>query len=204
MGPRVGPPAELDGGVLHGGEPAVEAGGVGVEVLADEGPPPVDALVVGGHGVGLGADAPDEVGVDAQERPPAVGGELGGEGADEGAGEEAEVARALGLVAVEQGVAGLVDGWRVAGEHGGEDAGPVAEVVLDGDGVAGPRLAVDLPQADGVDAPLGEEALGGVEQVLPGAQWSAASRSRTWASLARAAARTDGRWALGQRPSTGA
>src|SRR5262249_10585008 len=138
--------------------------------------------------------------------PATVGiGQLGRQRPDQGGGEQAEVGASACFVLVEQGVSTGLDAGVVLREDRLEHAGAVHEVVLQRDGVLGARLAIDLAQADALDTALGKESLGCLEQPCPRVvQSSAASCSSFSATFARACAFTVGRWALGQRPSTGA
>ena len=57
---------------------------------------------------------------------------------------------------------------QVLAQDGAHDAVAIVEVVLEGDRVLGPGHPGDLAQADGVDAPLAEERLGGADDPRPG------------------------------------
>ena len=102
----------------------------------------------------LGVGAVDQLGGDAQILASAgwiV--QLGDERLDERRGEHADVGRAVGAVAVEEGVAGGVDPASVLGHDRPQQALAVAEVVLQRGRVALMGLAIDLPERDPVDAP---------------------------------------------------
>jgi hypothetical protein len=146
---RGGSPPELGGAEADGGEPPVQAHGFGVEERLDQHAPAVDR--VGGVrrvGVDERLGRVDQLGVDLQVLGSAVGvGQLGGEGPHQRAGEVAQLGGIDGLAVVEHGVTAGLDVGPVLGEHGGEHALAVLEVVLHRRGALGPGLAVDLAQA---------------------------------------------------------
>ena len=111
----------------------------------------------------------DQVGHDLQVGGLAVGvGELGGQRPHQGTGQRPQVGLAGGLVGVEHGVAPVLDRALVLGQDGPEQPVAVTEVVLQRRGVLGAGHPVDLAEADGVDAAVGEEALGRPDQAVAG------------------------------------
>ena len=171
VGRRPCPPGQLDGGEPHRHEPAVQPGGVVVEQAGDQGPPAVDAGggVVERRRVDHRAGPVHQVGHDLQVGGSAVAvGQHGGAGPHQRARQCAEVGAAVGLVGVEHRVAAGLDRVVVLGEDRPEQPVAAAEVVLQGRGVAGAGGAVDLPQADAVDAVGREQELGGVDEPFGG------------------------------------
>jgi hypothetical protein len=165
------PPRELDGREPHCHEAPVQPGGVVVEQAGDQDPPAVDAggRVVERRRVDHRAGPVHEVGHDLQVGGPTVAvGQHGGVGPDERPRQCPEVGAAVGLVGVEHGVPAGLHRVVVLGEDGPQQAVPAAEVVLEGRGVAGAGGAVDLTQADALDAVGREQHLGGVDEPLGG------------------------------------
>jgi hypothetical protein len=171
VGRRACPPGQLDGSESHGYEPAVQPGGVVVEQAADQRAPAIDARgrVVECRGVDHGPGPVYEVGHDLQVGGSAVAvGQHCGAGPHQGARQCTEVGIAVGLASVEHRVPAGLDRIVVLREDRAEEPVAAAEVVLERRGVAGTGGAVDLPQADGVDAVGGEQHLGGVDEPFDG------------------------------------
>jgi hypothetical protein len=112
---------------------------------------------------------PVELGGHLQVRPPTVGiGQLGRHRQHQRSGQRPQVVGRCVLVLVEQGVAAGLCVAAVAVDDALDQALAVAEVVLDGTGVALAGGPVDLAQRHGLDAPGGEELLGGPHDPGPG------------------------------------
>jgi hypothetical protein len=89
----------------------------------------------------------------------------------------AHVVDARRLVLVEQGVAAGLGVAPVLVEHGQHQPLAVAEVVLHRAGVVLPGQPVDLAQRHAVDAPDGEELLGGADDQVAGVTLGARGRA---------------------------
>ena len=70
----------------------------------------------------------------------------------------------VGLDGREHGVTAFVDEVHAVLVHGGDEAGAIAEVVLGGVVVALAGVLADVAERDGLDAPLGEQPLGGLDE----------------------------------------
>ncbi len=141
-----------------------------VEERVDELAPSVDAVVaVGEFFRREDRLAPvHQVGIDAQVGAAAVGvGKLGGQRLNQRFGECAQVLLTGGFVAIQQRMPAQFDVVAVLFQQRGQQAGPVAEVVLQRVDVLHPGRALNLAQAHRIDALPAVQLLGGGEQAVP-------------------------------------
>jgi hypothetical protein len=91
-----------------------------------------------------------------------------GLGPEHGVDQRPQVVPVAGVVELDHElVLAGVDPWQVLGRDGGDHAGPAVEVVVERGGVALAGRDVDLTQRDGIEPALGEEELGGRDDLLP-------------------------------------
>jgi hypothetical protein len=165
VGRGVGAAGQLDDREAQGQEAVMEPYRLGVEQRLGQLAPAQEAVV--GPDVDERVGLVHELGQDAQVVAPGRVGQLGRQREDQGRGQCPYVGGRAVLEGVQQGVATGLDVAGVPVEQRADQAGAVAEVVLQRGGVAGTRGAHDLAQADRADALGREQALGRRDQPLP-------------------------------------
>jgi acyl-CoA dehydrogenase len=166
-----------------GGEPSMQTGGVLLQEWTHQRPPPVD----GGRHVewGVRVEGPrrsiEQLGGDAQIlRSTVAVGQFGGRRENQCCAQLGDVIMRPRLIGVEHLVSLPVHLSIVLADDRPYDAVPVAEVILQGDRVAGARGPVDLTQTHPVDPPRREEFLGGGHQSVLGRFGVASQWTTSW------------------------